>query len=415
MKNIGFCKIGKSVKFRTNKYSPIGGDNEASCTLRALANNNPDKTFYIIGRSDFGTLTDNERIELFPYDNVVDVWEGVGLDISNEYYRHIIDYLEKRKIDLDFTVMMVGQVGSVTIPDRIVKVRDTDDDRPASVLDMTKWYVTPISTWLNECRPRYVEIVNDPRYTMRQSRDLFHLPEVSLGQYDYEYTTNAITSYEDQTRIERRVPSTYAGMETAFCGDYEYTEEVNLNRNVNFAIVLNEGKPSRYDLLKEWVLDHFEEVEIYGKWECDETKTDARFRGSRHIHDIQKMISDVRFTFIIPIAKGWVTSKYIEMIHAGVIPFLHPTYDEQLHLPIPDFLRPKTPRQFHDRMQRLIDNPDEYETVLKGLRKAVLKPEYYDGSFINDRIMKAMYSSYERPDTRAFERKTVVCLEDFFA
>jgi len=54
MKHIGFGKLGKSVKFQRNKYSPIGGDNEASCTLRALANLNPDITFHIIGRTDYG-------------------------------------------------------------------------------------------------------------------------------------------------------------------------------------------------------------------------------------------------------------------------------------------------------------------------------------------------------------------------
>jgi hypothetical protein len=415
MKNVGFCKIGKSIKFKTNKYSPVGGDNEASCTLRALANNNPDKTFYIIGRSDFATLTDSEKVELFPYDNVIDVWAGVGLEISEKYFRHIIDYFDKKGFELDFTVMMVGQVGSVTIPDKINKVRDIDDTKPASVLDMTKWYVTPISTWLNEKKPVYIEIVNDPRYTMRQSRDLFHLPKVSLGQYDWEYTTNAILDYQDQTRIERKVKSIYAGMETAFCGDYEYSEETNTNRSIDFAVVLNEGKPSRYDLLKEWVLNSFEDVEVYGKWEHEGAKQDRRFRGSKHIEEIQKMMSNVKFTFIIPIAKGWTTSKYIEMIHAGVIPFLHPTYDEQRHLPIPEFLRPKTPQEFHDRMERLLNNKEEYETVLKGLRKAVLKKEYYDGTFINDKIMKSVDHNYQKPDTNEFEKKTVVSIEDFFS
>lgn len=415
MKNIGFCKIGKSVKFKTNKYSPVGGDNEASCTLRSLANNNPDKTFYIIGRSDFGTLNDGEKVELFPYGNVVDVWEGVGLSISEEYFRHVINYFQKNKIELDFTVMMVGQVGSVTIPDKIQKVRDIDDTKAASVLDMTKWYVTPISTWLNECKPMYVEIVNDPRYTMRQSRDLFHLPTLSLGQYDYEYSTNAISSYEDQTRIERKVKSVYAGMETAFCNDYEFSEETNLDRTTDFMVVLNEGKPSRYDLLKEWVLDHFEDVEVYGKWEHDAVKEDRRFRGSKHIEEIQSMMSNVKFTFIIPIAKGWTTSKYIEMIHAGVIPFLHPSYDEQRHLPIPEFFRPKTPEEFRKSMSILLADPSAYEKALLALRKAVLKPEYYDGTFINDKIMKAVDPTYQRPDVGSFSKKTVNTLEDFFA
>jgi len=415
MKNIGFAKVGKSVKFKTNKYSPIGGDNEASCTLRAVANNNPDKTFYIIGRSDFATLSDKEKVDLFPYGNVIDAWEGVGLDISQEYFDHLITYFKKKEITLDFTIMMVGQLSNVTIPDRIQKVREGNDGKPAATLDMTKWYTTPIFTWLNQEQVPYIEIVNDPRYTIKQPRDLFHMPMRSLGQYDYEYETFAIRNYDDQERITRVVKSEYAGMETAFCGDYEYAEEVNTNRNTNFMVVLNEGKPSRYDLLKEWVLDEFKDVEIYGKWEHETTTKDSRFQGSLHINELQKKLQDVKFTFIIPIREGWTTSKYIEMIHAGVIPFLHPTYDTQNHLPIPKFLRPKTPQEFQERMQRLIDNPEEYETVLKGLRKAVLKPEYYDGTFINDKIMKAFDPTYVRPDVRAYEKQTVTTLEDFFA
>lgn len=414
MKNIGFAKIGKSVKFKTNKYSPIGGDNEASCTLRAMANNNPDKTFYIVGRSDFATLSDIEKNDLFPYDNVIDVWEGFPLDISQRYFNHIINYFKEKNITLDFTVMMIGQLSNVTIPDRIEKVREDNDGKPAATLDMTKWYTTPIVTWLNEEKPPYIEIVNDPRYTIKQPRDLFHMPMRSLGQYDYDYETFSIRDYEDQERITRVVHSEYAGMETAFCGDYDYNTNVNTNRDTNFMVVLNEGKPSRYSLLKEWVLDKIDDVEVYGKW-SDVVKDDARFKGSLHINELQNKLKDVKFTFIIPIKEGWTTSKYIEMIHAGVIPFLHPSYDTQGHLPIPKFLRPRCPQEFYERMQWLRDDQKEYEAVLKDLRKAVLKPEYYDGTFINDKIMSAADPDYVMPDVSQYEKTTVTTLEDFFA
>jgi hypothetical protein len=416
MKNIGFAKIGKSVKFKTNKYSPIGGDNEASCMIRSLANNNPDKNFYIVGRSDFATLSENEKTELFPYDNVYDVWQGVGLTISNEYYQHIITYFKEKNIELDFTVMMIGQLGSVTIPDKIKKVKESDDDKPASVLDMTKWYVTPIATWLNEAKPRYVEIVNDPRYTIKQSRDLFHHPEKSLGQYDFEYVTNAIKSYEDQSREIRNVKSVYAGMETAFCYDYDYTETAKVNRSTDFMVVLNEGKPSRYNMLKEWVLNNFDDVEIYGKWEEETATKDARFKGSKHIGEIQRKFQDVKYTFIIPIAKGWVTSKYIEMIHAGVIPFLHPTYDEQNHTGIPDFFRPQTPQELIERIAILNSGQSKYEDAILKLRKLILKKEYYNGEFINDTVFKSIDPNYVKVDVNLFDKKEPSRgIEDFFA
>ena len=418
MKNIGFAKLGKSVKFRKNKYSPIGGDNEASCTIRALANNNPDKTFYLLGRSDFAQLNEKEIYEIFPYDNVIDIWGGEKLrpgKYDDSYYRWIINYLEENNIELDTTIMMMGQVGTVTIPDKIKKVNDPDDPKFASVIDMTKGYATPLAVWLNEKKPHYVEIVNDPRYVMNQSRDMFHMPSISLGQYDYTYKSNTIVSYEDQSRIIREVPSVYAGMETAFCYDYEYPETVNTDRNTDFMVVLNEGKPSRYKMLKEWVLDHNENVEIYGKW-SEIVEGDDRFKGSLRIDELQTKLQDVKFTLIIPIKKGWVTSKYIEMIHAGVIPFLHPTYDEQNHLNIPGFLRPKTPQELAERIKLLSENPEKYQTVLEGIRAAILKPEYYDGTFLNKKIMSAVDPEYIAPNLSQFtiKEEPKLGLESFF-
>ena len=417
MKNIGFGKLGKSVKFIRNKYSPIGGDNEASCTLRAMANLNPDKTFYIIGRTDYGYLNEAEQHDIFPYNNVVDVWNkrSIGPEHYNQdYYDHVKNYLKDNNVELDYTVLMVGQVGSVTIPDRIIKVNDPD--AISSVLDMTKGYTTGITSWLNDCKPKYVEIVNDPRYVMNQARDIFHLPEMSLGQYDYEYISNKINSYEDQTRTPTPVKSVYAGMETAFCLDYEHSTDINRNRNTDFMIVLNEGKPSRYKLLKEWILDHNKDVDIYGKWADEIMEGDTRFKGSLKIDALQDKLQDVKFTFIIPIKKGWVTSKYIEMIHAGVIPFLHPTYDEQKHTAIPDFLRVKSPEQLAERIQMLKDDPAKYNHLLELLQKTILKPEYYDGTFLNNKIMSSIDPNYVAPNLEEFPipEKPTIGLESFF-
>lgn len=417
MKNIGFGKLGKSVKFMRNKYSPIGGDNEASCTLRAMANLNPDKTFYIIGRTDYGYLNEAEQHDIFPYNNVVDVWNkrSIGPEHYNQdYYDHVKNYLKDNNIELDYTVLMVGQVGSVTIPDKIIKVNDPNGI--STVLDMTKGYTTGITSWLNECKPKYVEIVNDPRYVMNQARDIFHLPEMSLGQYDYEYISNRINSYEDQTRTPTPVKSVYAGMETAFCLDYDHSTDINRNRNTDFMIVLNEGKPSRYKLLKEWILDHNKDVDIYGKWSDEIMEGDTRFKGSVKIDALQDKLQDVKFTFIIPIKKGWVTSKYIEMIHAGVIPFLHPTYDEQKHTAIPDFLRVKSPEQLAERIQMLKDDPAKYNHLLELLQKTILKPEYYDGTFLNNKIMSSIDPNYVAPNLEEFPipEKPTIGLESFF-
>lgn len=418
MRNIAFAKVGKSVKFLKNNYSPIGGDNEPSCVLRALANHNPDKTFYLIGRSDFSKLNDSERLELFPYDNVVDIWEDLNipnreiLETQGElYYEYPIRYFKERNIDIDYGVIMVGQVGTVTIPGKTEQVKDRS--LIASVIDMTKWYSTPIINWINETNIPFVEIINDPRYKLNQARDIIRPPTISLSQYDFKYEKKHFTSFDNQDLITTEVPVKYAGMEKAFCVDYE-KPSINMDRSNPFMIILNEGKPSRYNFLKQWVLDHNSDVEIYGQWDDEIVNNDSRFRGSIHIDEVQRKLKNVRSTFIIPIAKGWTTSKYIEMIQAGVVPFFHPTYDEQNHTGMPDFFRPQTPEELRCRVKRLAESDDDYRMSIKYLTHKYLTDDLYSGEYINDQIMNHIVEDYVKPDLSKYTKKVATSLDAFF-
>lgn len=424
--HIAFAKIGKSIKFKT-PFSSVGGDNEAPAVLKALANNNPDKKFYIIGRSDFSKLTDFEYHQIFPFGNVIDIWKGAqfksfmgdGKNYDDPFYHHITNYFKRNDIALKFCVMMVGQIGTVTIPGKIEQVKDRS--LVASVIDMTKNYSSPITVWLNETKIPYVEIVNDPRYVMNQSRDIFHRPAVSIGQYDWCYEANHIKSYEDQDRIISKTHSTWGGMERAFLvGRTKPTSLKEIPKNRTFSVVLNEGDPSRYDMLNDWVLRRMQDVEVYGRWEHKfaQPAMDTRFKGSRQIDEIQKIMSETKYTLIIPIRDGWVTSKYIEMIHAGVIPFFHPSYDRQLHLKVPEILRPKTPDEMSATIEKLEKVPGAREMLLDTLQKTFLKDEYYDGSALSESILKSGYKyigeTYESVDVSSFKPVATITLDDFF-
>ena len=425
--HIAFAKIGKSIKFNS-KFSCCGGDNEAPAVIKALANNNPDKTFYIVGRSDCSRLTESEYHAIFPYGNVIDIWNGAvhktfrdRKDYNDPFYHHITDYFKDRDIKIDYCVMMVGQVGTVTIPGKIEQVRDRS--LIASVIDMTLNYTSPISVWLNETKVPYVEIVNDPRYVMNQSRDIFNLPTLSLGQYDWTYEASTITSYEDQDRTTRVVKSVYAGMETAFCIGREERDIREIEKTRKFAVILNEGDPSRYDMLNEWVLKNLEDVEVYGRWEHKyaQPEMDTRFKGSVQLEETQKIMSQTKYTMIIPIRDGWVTSKYIEMIYAGVLPFFHPSYDKQNHLNIPALLRPQTPAEMFDTIEKLERMPEARLMLLQTLQRNILKPEYFDGTFMSNTILEACHKSivgndeqYTPTDVSKYKPKTITSLDDFF-
>lgn len=410
MKHIAFCKIGKSIKF-ASAFSPIGGDNEAPSLLRLLANNNPDITFHIVGRSDFYKLSQKERVSLFNYDNVVDTFEGKRGAADEDT---IIDYFNDLGFQPDACISMVGQVGTVTIPNRIQQVKDPS--LFASVIDMTKNYTTPIVKWWNEnLDMKLVEIINDPRYVLNQSRDLIINPTVSLSQYEGTYTKNTMLSYEDQERVPREIPMVYAGVERIFQYDREFKKATADGRDTNFMVVLNEGSPSRYNTLKEWVLNKIDDVEIYGKWDHKNTVDDTRFKGSMKLEELQDKLKKVRATFIIPIAPGWTTSKYIEMIHAGVIPFFHESYDTQNHTKVPSWLRIKSAEQFAESL-KLIENDSVYEKMITELQDMFCTEEYYNGKVLNNTVMSNTISGYKSPDLTKYNKAEVKPegLEGFF-
>ena len=128
MSNIAFAKIGKSIKFKTS-YSAVGGDNESPNLLISLAKTNPNNMYYLIGRSDFKKLTDDDKTSLFPNNNVIDVYENAPKltdrkDYNSPLFQHINNYFKEKNIKIDYSIMMLGQVGTVTIPGRIKQIKN---------------------------------------------------------------------------------------------------------------------------------------------------------------------------------------------------------------------------------------------------------------------------------------------------
>lgn len=417
--NIAFAKLGKSIKFKT-PFSPTGGDNEAPAIFRALVNHNPDKNFYLVGRSDFRKLTDVDKATMFPYGNVFDCYEGLPSVLKEEDGYDILEkYFEREKVNIDFGIIIIGQVGNVTIPGKIHGIRDSS--KFTTVIDMTKNYTTPVTMWMNKTMIPWTEIITDSRYTIRQAKDMFNDPKVSLSQYDYKYTRSVIHSYENQVRRITDIPVTYDGIETAFCigrdiPDFDSWKEGN-GRDRLFTVVLNQGKPSRYDLLRKTVLttDNPLPIEIYGHWTDPRATADPRFKGSIRLEDVQRLARESTYTVIIPIAPGWVTSKYIEMIYAGCIPFFHPTYDTQHHIDIPDALRLRKPTDLMKSIAFLENNHKIKNLVYEKLYELAMKPEYFDGSFINNTIMSKSYQKilnrqYVKPDLTRFRKAEALSL-----
>lgn len=357
-------KIGKSVKFNPASWGAIGGDNEAPTLIKKMAELNPKDTFIIIGRNDL--LKNRTSVP----ENVYDVYEGASKDKRKDI-NYIIEKLKDVKIDGCF--LMTGPTANCNIPNKSWKRNDLKNGNKvfAKSLETFQNYVAPIYHYLNETNIPWVMIANDPRY-IPQGNDLINQPKMILSQYDEIIEMKTFDNWEDQNYIKNKIKCVYAGMEKIFLIDKKINN--SSDKTINFMMVLNEGNngvKSRYPMLKEYVLDSMSDVEIYGKWDESTIGNDKRFKGPKKFEELQEKLPSVKYTLIIPIKKGWVTSKWVEMICNGIIPFFHPTYDEQGHCNVPDYIRLKSPSELNEKIEELNSNKQLYQKILDECIKSI--------------------------------------------
>jgi len=372
-------KIGKSVKFNPSTWGATGGDNEAPTLLRKIAELNPNDKFIIISRNDIDRVRDKVTLPK----NLVSVYEGASKEEKLDL-NHLHNKLKDTKITGCF--LFGGPNSGANIPNKSYKRTDLKKGIKtfSKPLEMFKNYVGPIYQYLNTSNIPWVLISNDPRYT-GQGLDLMNKPKKILSQFDETVTMNTYDNWEDQNIVSTEIKSVYAGVEKIFLIDKQ--APVPSEKLEKFMIILNEGSngvKSRYPELKKYVLDYIDDVKIYGKWKHPKTEEDARFQGPRPFEELQKELSSVKYTFIIPIKPGWVTSKWVEMINNGIIPFFHPDYDTQNHCPVLDFLRIKNPQDLHNKIEALEKNPDIYKKLLLSNS---FDADDYSGKKLSDKIL----------------------------
>lgn len=413
MKSIAVGKIGKSVLFNSSQWGAIGGDNEAPIFYENLFHKNPDITFYIIGASDYSRIDKSERDRINQCGNVIDAWDTFtewGKSYRGESKSKRQDYLAewmKTSPKIDIGLLFIGPTGTSNV---VGKSRLMSDPTTlASPIEMLSKYAGPVIDYLNMNRQMpWVGILNDPRFFPANMRDMFHRPSVILSQYTESIKHTTVTAYDNHKPETVNVQSNYTAMETIFLIGKEkgkaiteaptasldsfFEDTVELKegeKDIKFMIVCNEGRPSRYSDLKKYILDHVEDVDIYGKWTDEILNNDKRFKGPKKFNDLQQMLPRVKYTFCIPIKKGWVTAKFWEMAHYGIIPFLHPAYDEQNNLKCPEFLRVTDSQDLYKKIEFLEKNPDAYD-ILRSNIESMLKNEYYEGTYLNNLTIQTL-------------------------
>ena len=384
--NIGIGKFGKSILFDSKKWGAIGGDLDAPVMIELIAKRNPQHKFYLLGHSDYSRLSESKKSEVNPNNNIIDCWEGHK---GEPYTNVLLEYFKKNNIKLDLAFLHNGISGNANVPNCIKTIKG---DAIAKTLFCFRKYTGPIIHFLNVTQLPYFTVSVDPRYTPLLARDLFNQPRWSVSQIN-DYTQKKrkhIKSYENQELMFSETKHIYSGVETLFLTMKKKLTwwEFSKARYNNFVVILNEGgngAVKRGPMLKEYVLDKLKNVEVYGQW-SEEWMKDERFKGPKKFNELESVLGEVKYTFIIPIEKGWVTAKFWEMAHYGIIPFMYPTYDSDKNIKCPDFIRVSSPEELQEKITYLEAHPEEYLELLKQLHD-LLEEKYYNGDFINNTIM----------------------------
>jgi len=405
VKRVGFFKLGKAIKFNEKSWNAIGGDCEPKQLITSIAKRNPKVEYWLLSPNDLGKFRAKEtpvKSPLFgPSPETSSVPSNIKEFHSQMKDRKSIDETTDKikSLNLDFIFFYTGPTSTVNIPNYINK---KDGTGMVKSLDFFKYYAAPIIKSLNEIEKRIpiVGLLVDNRFTI-SAKD-FHAhnrPTYYLAQNNFEKEEQYFSNPPNRDTLTIKSKFEYSGIETVFLLDkkrYDIDELFEKKTEYSFVMLQNQGKGSgggmdRWDPVRDYIVENDIKTDIYGKWDTEiKEKYPEWFKGERRIESMSDELVKTKYTFCVPIKEGMVTSKYAEMLHYGIIPFLHPSYDTEYNVfPEGHFIRCKSPEDLKKKIEFLESNPDHYKKLFYNLQSKYIKDEYYTGEHVDNKIWDA--------------------------
>lgn len=394
---IAIFPIGSALKFNENNIKRADGTSEYFKLFYGLARNPNISEIWILQRSDWPKLSAADKIKIDPRGVLRDIYsefsiklppgrrsdsEGKLMERTKEEEERYKDLWEKIKEleQPDFGIGFAAQgLTLVNIPGIIPGIMDPS--KMTGTLDMTSIYSAPLIHYLNMSKLTWFMVMTDPRYVKQNQkwRDMVNGPREGVAQYNNIINFTHFDTYPDPStgkEITENLPIVYSGIEKLnLIG--EQVIPPTTERSNKFAIVAMQssyGKAKtdyRLDALKKWILTqpNSADFNIYGKWDDRFVEKYSQFKGYKTAEEIDTIFKNTRYTFIIPIRPDWVTSKYVEMLRVGVVPFFHPDYDTQFStIPKDHYLRVKTPKELFEKIEELENNQELRINLVKKLQ-----------------------------------------------
>jgi len=143
-------------------------------------------------------------------------------------------------------------------------------------------------------------------------------------------------------------------------------------------------KNYKYTILKKWVIDTRMDCVIYGKWSERVMRKSPEFAGNLNSNQINSLLETMKVTFVVPQRVGWPTQEIWKMISKGVVPLLHPRYDNQFStVPRNHYIRCKDEADLIQKYEEIVLNNDRYLAIIYDLLQIYDPSCSYLFNFIN--------------------------------
>lgn len=277
--NIILGKIGQKIIFNRESAdcdrSNTNGNVGTYLLFKLLIENNKEDTFYIVSENDLWTFED------LPFENVVDA------------------------SDVDWEVLEVLGMDAMFILTGLMQY-----EKNTNFLNI-----------INNIGAKFILLSDDPRCLDSVSEDdrIVRKPDEIISQFEGKYNFKGKEYQVKYEPIERA--SCYK------CDTYYGSKDTDM-------IIVSNTSGKEYDRVKvvSEIIDGTTGLDIYGRLSEEERRMlgDDNCRGEVKYIEMQNIFRKAFSTFVVPIKKGWVTSKYVEALMNGVLPIFHEDYNTNL-------------------------------------------------------------------------------------
>lgn len=333
--NILLGKFGQKIIFNRDSKecdrSNTNGNVGTYLLFKLLIENNKNDTFYVASDNDLGSFIEK------PFENVIDVSD--------------MTYDEMSEISFDAMLVLSGLT------------RFEKNDRFINIV--------------KNLNTGYILLSDDPRCLDSVLGDdrVGRKPDLIISQFAGDYTFNGKT-YEVM----------YVPIERASC----YQCEINYPEDKNIDMVIASNTSGKeYDRVKELasIIKGVPGLDIYGRLTEEERELlgEDNCKGEIKYTEMQNLFRKSFSTFIVPIRKGWVTSKYVESLMNGVLPIFHKDYDTTL-LESSDLFIVHDKKDFIDFLEFVKNEKVEVKKLVNKWVKIMIEP-HVDGKILSRDLM----------------------------